>query len=369
MIVIDGTEGKQYESVGKLVFSPDSKRLVYGVNDDGRSFIVLDGIEGKKYDADPLTIFYPVFSPNSSRVAHFALLSANQGYVAVVDGVESKPYMGVQLWSLVFSPDSKRVAYFVFTDIAKGFVVVDGKENKQYTGTSISPIFSPDSKRLVYVAKAGGKEMVVLDDTEGKQYDEIINGSLVFSPDSQRVAYVARSGKRQFAVIDGIEGEQYDTVGKIIFSPDSQRIAYSANAVTDIFMVIDEVKMMKMIPYTRITQPIFSPDSQRVAYFAFGPAGKGFLVTDNLVTDRERGETYDNVGTESLTFSPDGKRLAYSAYLGNEWCVVVDGVEGQKYDPPVLIGKERMIFFDSSDSLHYLAQRGNRIYLVEEKWE
>jgi hypothetical protein len=46
--------------------------------------------------------------------------------------------------------------------------------------------------------------------------------------------------------------------------------------------------------------------------------------------------------------------------------VVVDGKEEKQYDSIVTIGGGRVIF-DSSDSLHYLAQKGKSIFLVEER--
>jgi len=44
--------------------------------------------------------------------------------------------------------------------------------------------------------------------------------------------------------------------------------------------------------------------------------------------------------------------------------VLVDGIEGKQYDD-ILEGGE--IIFDSLDSLHYLAVRGNSVYLVRER--
>ncbi len=52
--------------------------------------------------------------------------------------------------------------------------------------------------------------------------------------------------------------------------------------------------------------------------------------------------------------------------VGDKQFVVVDGEEGKKYDAIGGIG-EKNIVFDSSNSLHYLAQKGNSIYLVEER--
>lgn len=68
---------------------------------------------------------------------------------------------------------------------------------------------------------------------------------------------------------------------------------------------------------------------------------------------------------ESFKVSPDNKRVAYVAKVGDKWFVVVDGEEGDQYDAIVGFGGGRIIF-DSADNLHYLAMKGNKIYLVEE---
>ncbi len=67
---------------------------------------------------------------------------------------------------------------------------------------------------------------------------------------------------------------------------------------------------------------------------------------------------------ESLIVSPDSQRVAYVAWVGNELCVVVDGIEGKQYDG-ILRGAK--IIFDSPNSLHYLAVKRNDFYLVEER--
>ncbi|MCK4419024.1 hypothetical protein KAV79_04385 [Candidatus Aerophobetes bacterium] len=69
---------------------------------------------------------------------------------------------------------------------------------------------------------------------------------------------------------------------------------------------------------------------------------------------------------ESFKVSPDSKRVAYVAEVGNKWFVVVNGEEGKRYDGIVTLGGGRIIF-DFPDSFHYLALKGSSIYLVEEK--
>jgi hypothetical protein len=46
--------------------------------------------------------------------------------------------------------------------------------------------------------------------------------------------------------------------------------------------------------------------------------------------------------------------------------VVIDGKEGKQYDVIITKGGGK-ILFDSADRFHYLAAKGNEIYLVEEE--
>ncbi|HOK09764.1 MAG TPA: hypothetical protein PLJ10_08900, partial [Candidatus Hydrogenedens sp.] len=101
---------------------------------------------------------------------------------------------------------------------------------------------------------------------------------------------------------------------------------------------------------------IFSPDSRRVAYSA--KRGDKWVV----VVDGVEGKEYDGIGAGSLIFSPDSRRVAYSAKRGGKWVVVVDGVEGKEYGV-VLTGSN--LVFDSPTHLHTLAGRGNEVFLLE----
>jgi len=170
-----------------------------------------------------------------------------------------------------------------------------------------SMITSPDNRRVAYLTQAGDKHCVVVDGQVGKQYDGIVH--LTFSPNSQWTAYTARLGDKHFVVVDGQEGRQY-----------------------------------------AIGEPIFSPDSQRVAYVA-GVSNKQFVVADG-----KEGKQYDEIWLPPI-FSPDSKQLAYAVRVGDSQFVVVDGKEGKQYDN--ILGEGGKIIFDSSDSLHYLALKGN----------
>ena len=51
--VINSSIGNQYDGIieGSLLFSPDSKHLVYGVSNSDGQFVVVDGKDGKRYDS------------------------------------------------------------------------------------------------------------------------------------------------------------------------------------------------------------------------------------------------------------------------------------------------------------------------------
>ncbi len=75
---------------------------------------------------------------------------------------------------------------------------------------------------------------------------------------------------------------------------------------------------------------------------------------------------YDNIIDDSLGFSPDSRHLIYAASDQSGQFLVVDGKEGKRYDSIIFVYDGGSRVFDTEDHFHYLARRGNGIYLVEE---
>ena len=95
--------------------------------------------------------------------------------------------------------------------------------------------------------------------------------------------------------------------------------------------------------------------------------GNKWLVVD---AGKEQ-KAYDNV-LDYFYFSADGRHLATVAFDGDQELVVVDGLEGNRYDTILTIAGAA-IQFDAATpaarggaSFHYLAARGNELLLVEE---
>jgi hypothetical protein len=82
-----------------------------------------------------------------------------------------------------------------------------------------------------------------------------------------------------------------------------------------------------------------------------------------VVVDGDEGKEYDAVRNDSLTFSPDSRRVAYSAAHGDKkWLVVVDEEESKEYEGLLAGGS---LLFDSPTTLHTLVVRGAEFLRVE----
>jgi WD40-like Beta Propeller Repeat len=274
-LVIDGSEGEPFDRVvhGSVVFSPDSRRVAYAAEREGKYLIVVDGQEGRLFD----DIYNPVFSPDGRHVAYVGGKVGSRS--AVVDGeIVSAKYPDVGgATGVVFSPDGQRLAYAVLTASGTEFVVIDGKEDEAFDNVG-KLCFSPDSRRVLYAAWRAGKAFAVLDGVPGRAYDMVGYPAQPFSPDSRRVAYLAARDGKQVVVVDGQEEGDYEAVPWLWFSPDSRRVAYRAQRGQKEFAVVDGHEGK---PYDLIFAPTFSPDSRRVAYFA-EHAGKTFVVVDGV---------------------------------------------------------------------------------------
>jgi hypothetical protein len=347
--VVDGRAEGPYDNLGAFstTFSPDSQHIAYAALRGGRRFVVIDGKPQQGYDAAE----YPQFSPDGQHVVYAAQKGTR--WFAVLDGQEGKPYDDACLHCAAFSQDSRHVAYLAH-DQHGWFIVVDDKEGTRYEDVD-RPVFSPDSQHVAYAAKTGGKYAVVVDGKEGTRYDSV--QEVTFSPDSQHVAYGARDGNSWFVVADGKAGRPYDHVGagSVRFSSDSQSMTYLAGQGNTAFAVEGE---QVRGAYDNAGAIVFSPDRQHVAHCA-SMGNSAFVVLDD-----QQQQPYDIVGKP--VFSPDGRHLAYMGRKGDERYVVVDGKQGNPYDF-ILSTDQGGIYFDSANSFHYLAERGDKIVLVEEK--
>lgn len=297
----------------------------------------------------------------SADCKHVVYLVDNEGTMSVgLDNAVGKAYHGIAK-HLAISADGTQTAYTVTAGDKDCFVVVGGQESRHYDAiTARTPILSPNGKRVAFGAHTAGKGFVIVDGIQQEAFDGVMADSLTFSSDSNHLGYAAHANGTWCAVLDGKVGVGFEGIGKgsLVFSPNGQRSAYVAYKRGKFFTVVDSIPQPGYMA-VGFGAPKFSPNGQHVAYFASDDGVAWFLLLDG-----NRKMSYEEVGHDSLAFSPDSERIAYAARRGSKWFVVVDGREGKHYD-----GIGTIVFSPDSNRIAIAVKLGRRWLVVEDSLE
>ncbi|MCX6593146.1 MAG: CHAT domain-containing protein [Acidobacteria bacterium] len=319
--VRDG-RGMHVELNGRSLPSHDSvfgvylanEALAYGASRLGRRFVVFN--EQEQGTWDDIGRSSPVVSPDSRRVAYSAQ-RGNGWYVVVDGGVVGGPYEGLAPGGILFSPDSRRFAYVIKHGPA-WLAVVDGREGEAFPSIAVRSLtFSPDSNKLAYVAFVRGKWL-------GNSF-------------RGNVAPVVNGAIQRIWDLDEVSG-QSGLAGELCFSPDSTRLAYSGVQRGKSFVVVDETVFGEydavtsgwrtradgkplMYHWERHSTIVFSPNSKKVAYTA-RRGGESFAA---VIGGEERRFRHESILNRPPLFSPDSERFAYGVEQYLEQGVAIDG--------------------------------------------
>jgi Tol biopolymer transport system component len=209
---------------------------------------------------------------------------------------------------------------------------------------------SPDHNHVAVVNQRGEKFVVSLDGKDGEAHEWVVAGSVTFSADSSRLAYVVQEAGKMFVVVDGQKGKPYHEIvleanlPNIWVAPAGTRFAYRAKNSPDakIVWVVDGQEGKE---FDQVGKGVtWSPDGKRLAYGAEHNK-KQFFVIDNAVGGQKE---FDRV--TSFTWSPDSKRFAYAGVRDKEVIMVSDGKEGKPY-----VEMSRPLFSPDSTKLAYAA--------------
>lgn len=281
-----------------------------------------------------------------------------------------------------FSPDGRRLAYAARKG-AKWVMVVDGQEGPEFDRVR-EPYFSADSKHVAYVGFRGKECALVMDGKERGSYPGVgmslyyINGRtplrraenkfcpVAFSS-TDRFAFVACKGRRNgedrdVVVIDGKESPEYDDVQGIEFSPDAQHVAYAARKGGKMLVVQDGKPGAKYDDIDGLLT--FSPDGRRLAYLVTASNApdnaKSFVVVDG-----KPGPKFEQIDVLSIVFSPDSKHITYTAMVnGDRYCVVTDGKAGMAYDEIGNSSNQEFAMYGPDGRLYYTAKRGGECSML-----
>lgn len=378
VVSIDGVDGEIFDSIeiingtakaaglgmamtSEVIFSPNGKRYAYGAKRGGESFVVVDG---KTY---PFGRGF-IFSPDSSRFAYYTSdpMQGNMGTV-IVDGVAGPQIAGAAS-NMMFSDDGKRFIYIAHIEGVPA-IVVDGKVTQVQGGIQALQM-SPNGKRYAYMTVVDRASVPVVDGVVHKNFQRAAamgEFDLQVTADGKRWAFTsiapAGNGYAYRAVVDGKAGPSYFRVKELKFSPDGTRVGYVAGVGTSQrderqFLVLDGKKTG--LEYRNIRVLNFSPDSKRYMAEALTDAGN-FIIVDGkesealfqpvmdfrfsnsgrytytgrlksqpreqLIIDGTPHTEITELTKNTLSFSPDGKRLVFggttkypntSAYLDGE---------------------------------------------------
>ena len=182
-VVVDGAEGPTFDQIDLLLFSPRGNHLFYTATAAGKQYAVLDG-KRTEYDAVPDA----AFSPDGE---HLALLAKLDGQWLVLTDNKPVKLCGSQVSQLQLTLGGKHLA-FVCERNHHQVAVIDGLEGKPYD--NIDQLNFSSGGVASYIATRNHKRIVVIDTIEAAEFDSVLT-PLVFDGSSSLRFLAIKSGE------------------------------------------------------------------------------------------------------------------------------------------------------------------------------
>ncbi len=185
-------------------------------------------------------------------------------------------------------------------------LVVKGKPEQQL-GETLQVAASPTGDVLAIKERVPGGIQVHLNGTPSIPYNEV--GSLMFSPNGRHLAYVAAKGQDQFPTLDNVAIGSYLYVTELVFHPTAEDDLYFiAQTEKNKWAIWDRHGRRHTEEYPAIRLLTFSPDGKYMAYTYL--KNRKFQVYDG----KDSGPGYDSIG--DLQFTANSAHIVYSAQKG-----------------------------------------------------
>lgn len=231
----------------------------------------------------------------------------------------------------------------------------------------VSYHFFTDDNKYVYVAMKSDGEYIFIGDEKYGPYKDVTDP---FSNQDGIVGYAAFDGEKWMLIFDGKKISSYDDISDAdpTTDPSGKSFAFKAANIpdknnplaTESFHVIDGKKQKS---YNSVTRGKYSPKGGHFAYIALDIDRNNNKYMGYVVSDGKEFGPYDDI-RGNIEFSPDGKKLAFTAKKDNEWFMVIDGKESAPSE------KMPSVFVFSSDGSHYaysVIRNGKNLLILDGK--
>jgi Tol biopolymer transport system component len=327
------------------VWSPDGTKIAFKSNREGRDKIYVMNANGSGVTklTEPTDFdTSPVWSPNGAKIA---FLREYQTYTMNADGTSQTKVTNGTVFEFDprWSPDGSKIAFWAYTD-GSGFPTVltvnaSGTGQVDLTpnlASNFEPSWSPNGLKIAFVSNrhTQGKEIYGVN-KDGSGQSNLTNNELglddidpAWSPDGKQVAFSSyRDDNWDIYVMypDGYSQTRLTNHaaadGEPSWSPDSTKILFTSDRNNDfqdeIYVMNADGSGVTLLSSSsgHESEPRWSPTGNKIAFistrdgtdevYVMNPDGSGQTrLTNNL--DRFN---------YSLTWSPDGTKLAFASYI------------------------------------------------------
>jgi Tol biopolymer transport system component len=264
--------------------------------------------EGTLIEHDGFGNFYPVFSPDDSKIAYISnkgqdYLSLSSVYLYDLETKKSKKIIPLVRSSLSFSPDGRYLYYAKIThdnphwsgysDLYRYDLSVEKEERLTYGLRAFNPKLSSDGKKLVFAFGGDGTLNIGTCDKDGKNVSRVTkyrNGEQVYTP---------------------------------VWSNDGKKIAfgYSIEHNQSLALVDSSGENCQLLSHSGdCRNPFFASDS--TLYYSWDRGGIFNIYSLNLKTNMEQQET-SVLGSAFLPTLDKNGNLTYVTYTSSGYKIAL----------------------------------------------
>jgi hypothetical protein len=335
-----GAVGSQFPTNGTTaaIFTANSRHYYFVVRSkpaaagNDVSTFYFDGKPGPPLATDPPLA--PAFSPDGEHYAYVAFEPKRTGrWVLIVDGKQAAWQGGAPR----FTGDSKHLV--TSTQLTGGTTELQMDGKPWLRAAEARPHFAPGSDRIVTAVRPSPQQTAWFLDIGGKKVpgsDSTVAPVIWFSADGKHWAAACKTAAgTQFIIADGKKGLEYQAVDAIDFTADGRFVYKATMPGSKHFIVVGD---MESDAYQQIIPSGVGLGGDRSAAsgedpFAAVVAGSrvAFTASRTYTADGSvvviDGKATPTLNPTALTLSPDGSRYAYAfGRIPSASQVMVDGV-------------------------------------------